>query len=78
MHRYFNDSRAFLYTNGVKAYPSPRSAIRYEDGSAKPFTAESARAYYGELKTLIASVLKNILAGWESFNKLGHDEEGIT
>lgn len=67
----WDGSRAFLYRPGVKAYPSPRSAIRYSDEEAKPLTPESARAYYDALKAKVAAVVKDIIAGWADFNKLG-------
>jgi len=67
----WDGSRAFLYRPGVKAYPSPRSAIRYSADDPKPLTPESARAYYDALKARVAAVVKDILAGWADFNKLG-------
>lgn len=67
----WDGSRAFRYRDGVKTYPSPRSAIRYSDEEARPMTAESAKAYYDALKAKVAAVVKDILAGWVDFNKLG-------
>ncbi|MEA3310916.1 MAG: creatininase family protein [candidate division WOR-3 bacterium] len=67
----WDGSRAFLYRPGVKAYPSPRSAIRYSDDEAKPMTPESAAAYYQALKERVTVVLADILAGWADFNKPG-------
>jgi creatinine amidohydrolase len=67
----WDGSRAFLYRPGVKAYPSPCSAIRYSDDEAKPMTPESAAAYYQALKERVTAVLADILAGWADFNKLG-------
>ncbi len=67
----WDGSRAFVHRDGLKAYPSPRSAIRYSDDNAKPFTPESAKAYYAELKTLISAILTEILKGWSQFNRLG-------
>lgn len=67
-------SRAFRYREGLKAYPSPRSAIRYSEEQAKPFTPEKAAAYYEELKKRISEVIKDILSGWEAFNQPGKKE----
>jgi len=67
----WDGSRAFLYRQGVKAYPSPKSAIRYSDEEAKPMTAKSAVAYYKDLKGKVSEVIRDILAGWADFNKLG-------
>lgn len=70
----WDGSRAFLYRPGVKAYPSPRSAIRYSEEQAKPFTPEKAAAYYEELKKKISEAIKDILAGWQAFNQPGKKE----
>lgn len=67
----WDSTRAFRHQEGVKAYPSPRSSIRYSDDEPKPLTPESAQAYYQALKVQIALVVKDILAGWADFNKLG-------
>jgi creatinine amidohydrolase len=67
----WDGSRAFLYRPGVKAYPSPRPAIKYFTDDPKPLTPENARAYYDSLKLQISQILKDILAGWQDFNKLG-------
>ena len=70
----WDGSRAFRYREGLKAYPSPRSAIRYSEEQAKPFTPEKAAAYYEELKKRISEVIKDILSGWEAFNQPGKKE----
>lgn len=63
----WDGSRAFLHRAGVKTYPAPRSAIRYSDETpARPLDADSAAAYYAELKERVASVVREILTGWES------------
>jgi len=67
----WDGSRAFLYRPGVKAYPSPRSSIKYSTDKPKPLTPESAKAYYTALKVKITKVLKDVLSGWDDFNKLG-------
>ena len=67
----WDGSRAFLHRSGVKTYPSPRSAIRYSKEQAKPMTLEKAAAYYEELKKKISEAIRDILAGWQDFNKLG-------
>lgn len=41
------------------------------DSEAKPFTGESAKAYYQALKTKVSQAIKDILSGWKGFNKLG-------
>jgi creatinine amidohydrolase len=67
----WDGSRAFLLRPGVKAYPSPRSALRYSDGESRPLSPESAEAYYRELVERVAQVVDEILAGWSSFDPLG-------
>ncbi len=67
----WDGSRSFLFRDGVKAYPSPRSAIRYSSIQPKPFTPESALEFYEALKDTIRIVLKDILSGWEEFSRLG-------
>jgi creatinine amidohydrolase len=67
----WDGSRAYRYQEGLKAWPSPRSAIRYSDEVPKPLTPEGARAYYDALKQKITLLVREILAGWQDFNKLG-------
>ena len=67
----WDGSRAFRYREGIKTYPLPRPSMRYSDSEAKPMTPESAQAYYQALKERISEAIKDILSGWESFNKLG-------
>lgn len=67
----WDGSRAFLYRPGVKSYPAPRPAIKYSTDDPKPLTPQKAKEYYDALKREVAQVLKDILAGWQDFNKLG-------
>lgn len=67
----WDGSRAFRYREGVKSWPSPRSAIKYSDDGPRPLTPESAKTYYEELKLKISEAVRDILAGWQDFNKLG-------
>lgn len=66
----WDGSRAFRHQEGVKAWPSPRSAVRYSDEEPKPLTPEAATRYYSALTQKLATAIAAILAGWESFNKL--------
>lgn len=66
----WDGSRAFRGRPGVRAYPSPRSAIRHVDGEVHPLTAESADAYYTELLERIAATVTEVLAGWEAMEEL--------
>jgi creatinine amidohydrolase len=67
----WDGSRAFLYRPGLKAYPSPKSSIKYSTDEPKPLTPEKAKAYYDAVKLVISGALKDVLAGWADFNKLG-------
>lgn len=67
----WDGSSSFLHRDGVKAYPSPRSSIRYTGLPPVPLTSESALAFYDALKDIIRKVLKDILSGWEEFSRLG-------
>lgn len=70
----WDGSRAFRSREGVKAYPSPRSSMKYSQGEAKPMTPESAASYYKALKKKVSAVIKDILSGWKDFNKLPKKE----
>jgi creatinine amidohydrolase len=62
----WDGSRAWRIPDGVKAWPSPASSIRYADGVSIPLTAESAAEYYRRLRDRIEGIVAGILAGWEA------------
>jgi creatinine amidohydrolase len=63
----WDGSRAYWARSGLRAYPSPRSAIRFADGAVEPMTPESAAAFYADLKQRLQEMIQAVLAGWEIF-----------
>lgn len=61
----WDGSRAYLARPGVRAYPSPRSAIRFAEGEVRPLTAASAQAYVADVEERLRGLIREILAGWE-------------
>jgi creatinine amidohydrolase/Fe(II)-dependent formamide hydrolase-like protein len=67
----WDGSRSFLNRDGIKAYPSPHSSIRYSNIQPRTLSPESALAFYTALKDHIRNIVKEILSGWEDFSRLG-------
>jgi creatinine amidohydrolase len=61
----WDGSRAYIARRGARAYPSPRSAIRFAEGEVRPLTAESAAAYHADVVTRLRGMIREILTGWE-------------
>jgi len=60
----WDGSRSFRQLEGAKAWPSPRSAIRYSDSAPVPLTPESASRFYGAVRERMRGVIAGMLEGW--------------
>jgi creatinine amidohydrolase len=61
----WDGSRAFLIRNGIKAWPAPKSALRYSSATPIPLTPESAEEFYRAVLSRIRGIVAEIVEGWK-------------
>ncbi len=61
----WDGSRSCLSREGIRAWPSPRSSIRYSEGPATPLTEASAASFHLAARERISSAVREIVSGWE-------------